>query len=199
MKRTLAALAASAIVLSACGDDGGEPAQPASATTEVAAQFNDADVTFVEGMIPHHRQAVEMADKAASRAGSDPVRELASRISQAQGPEIETMEGWLDEWGVEPARDEGSDMAGMDHGSDEGMAGGMMSEDDMASLDGASGTAFDEMFLSMMIEHHEGAVEMARTEIEQGRDSDAVALAERIVEAQEAEIAEMEGLLEPGS
>lgn len=208
MKRMATALVASALVLAACGDDGEEEGRtgsaPATETTEAAettqaseaaAQFNDADVAFVQGMIPHHQQAVEMAEMAEAQAESDSVRTLAARIAEAQGPEIQTMEGWLREWGVEQA-DDGGGMAGMDHGSSEGMGGGMMSGDDMAALEAASGSAFDEMFLAMMIEHHEGAVDMARDEVEQGLNEDAVSLAERIISAQEAEIAEMRDLLE---
>lgn len=74
---------------------------------------------------------------------------------------------------------------------------GMMSEDDMTALEDATGVEFDQMFLTMMIEHHEGAIVMAKTEIDSGTNPDAIALAEQIEAAQTAEIAEMEALLAP--
>lgn len=209
MKRflmTLFALLFAGALLAACGGDdesAGTSSDDAPSAAEGSdADFNDADVAFVEGMIPHHEQAVEMADLAETSAESAEVKDLAMRIKDAQGPEIETMQGWLEEWGAEES---GEDMGGMDdHGDDseaEGasdveMGGGMMSEDDMADLESAEGAEFDEMFLTMMIEHHEGAVEMAQTESDEGQNTDAIALAEDISEAQEAEIEEMNGLLE---
>ncbi len=181
MFRRLASLLVVTVIVAACssGGDGGQ-----SASDE---QFNDADVEFVQGMIPHHEQAVEMARMASDRAESAAVQDLAERIEAAQGPEIETMEGWLEDWG-QSASDE---MSGMGHGG----SGGMMSDGDMDELEGMSGASFDEMFLTMMIEHHEGAIEMADREVADGQNEEAVALAGAIIETQEAEIEEMDGLL----
>lgn len=207
MKRflvTLFALLFAGALLAACGGDddpSSTPGDDASSATEdsedsdgAEGDFNDADVTFVEGMIPHHQQALEMTDLAETNAESDEVKDLAMQIAEAQRPEIETMQGWLEEWGGESNGDMG-DMEG-EGDSDMEMGGGMMSEDEMAELEAAEGAEFDEMFLTMMIEHHEGAVEMAETEIDEGQSSDAITLAEEIVESQEAEIEEMNGLLE---
>jgi uncharacterized protein (DUF305 family) len=72
---------------------------------------------------------------------------------------------------------------------------GMMSAEDMKSLEGSSGAGFDRMFVQMMIKHHEGAIEMARTEQANGKNADAIALAKQIEKAQAAEIAVMRGLL----
>ena len=194
--RIAAALVAGAVVLSGCsgGSDGstsaGTSAGGASASEDAA--FNNADVTFVQGMIPHHRGALAMAQLADGRAEDQRVLELAGRIEAAQEPEIETMTGWLEDWG-EPLPDESDmGMGGTDHG---GMDMGGMSEEDMTALENASGAEFDRMFLEMMIEHHRGAVDMAETEIDEGSYPDAVALAEEIVESQTAEIEEMETLL----
>lgn len=180
-------------LLAACGDDDGmggmdHGGDESSETTEAAApdaDFNDADVEFAQGMIPHHEQAVEMADLADGRAESAEVIDLAERIKAAQDPEIEQMRGWLEDWGQEMPE-------AMDH---EGM-GGMMSEDDMTALESASGAEFDEMFLTMMIEHHEGAIEMAQTELDDGQNAEAKELAQTIIDAQQAEIEEMQGILD---
>lgn len=172
----IGAIAATAL-LAACG--GG------AATS--AEDHNAVDVTFATDMIPHHRQAVEMADLAATRAENPEVLQLAEEIAGAQEPEIETMSGWLEEWG-EPLPD---DMGGMDMG---GMPG-MMSEERMQGLEEANGLAFDAMFLQMMIEHHKGAIEMSRTELTDGQNPEAKKLAQAIIDAQQAEITEMQQLL----
>lgn len=185
-------------LLAACGDDESSSGSGSSGSSS-NADFNDADVAFVQGMIPHHEQAVEMAKLADSQAESPEVKDLAMRIEEAQGPEIETMKGFLKDWGKSESGG-GDDMgAGDDMGGDDEMSGGMMSDDEMAELEEAEGAEFDELFLTMMTEHHEGAVEMAQTEVDDGKNADAIALAEDIISAQEAEIEEMSGLLEGAS
>ena len=196
LARITAGLVAGAVVLTGCsgGSDSSTSSGTSAGSTSVSenAGFNNADVTFVQGMIPHHRGALAMAQLADGRAEDQRVLELAGRIEAAQQPEIETMTGWLEEWG-EPVPDESDmGMGGMDHG---GMDMGGMSEEDMTALEDASGAEFDRMFLEMMIEHHRGAVDMAETEIDEGSYPDAVALAEDIVESQTAEIVERETLL----
>jgi uncharacterized protein (DUF305 family) len=177
-------LAALALTMSACADD--EP------DTAADADFNQADVTFAQEMIPHHQQAIEMAQLAQDRAEDPEVKDLAAQIEDAQDPEIQTMTGWLESWG------EGVPSDDMDHGD---MSGddmpGMMTDEEMAGLQAAGGAEFDQMFLTMMIEHHEGAIEMARTEQADGQNADAVALAEKIEADQTAEIATIEDLLQP--
>lgn len=174
--KTLSAILAALFVLvglSACSDDNG-------------ADFNDADVTFAQDMIPHHRQATEMADLAAGRTENQDVLDLASKITAAQQPEIDTMTEWLESWDKEVPTD--SSMEGMD-------MPGMMSDEDMSSLESASGDDFDQRFLTMMIAHHEGAIEMAQQEADAGEYSHAVDLAKKIEKDQRAEIATMEELL----
>ncbi|AZQ36173.1 DUF305 domain-containing protein [Streptomyces cyaneochromogenes] len=203
-----AALAATAttaaLVLAACGgDDGGHDASgthkspsasaDASATGAPAGAHNDQDVSFAQGMIPHHQQALEMAELAADRASSAQVKDLAARVQKAQDPEIRTMSGWLKAWGEDvPAATPGMDHSGHSGGS--GMAG-MMDPADMDKLSKASGKDFDTMFLTMMVEHHEGAVEMAETEKAKGRYNPATELADAVITAQTAEIKEMNKLL----
>ncbi|WP_030763190.1 DUF305 domain-containing protein [Streptomyces sp. NRRL F-2664] len=198
-----AAAGAVAVVLAACGGaDGADghdghtaaPSATAPAQTPSPAgqgQHNAADVAFAKGMIPHHRQAVEMADLAPSRAGSAEVKKLADDIRKAQDPEIRTLTGWLASWGEQvPA--EGA----MDHSAHG--AAGMMTAEQMDRLKAASGPAFDTAFMELMVEHHEGAVAMAKTEQAQGAFPGAKAMAEAIVTSQSAEIAQMNKLLGKG-
>jgi uncharacterized protein (DUF305 family) len=191
-----AAAAVAALVLAACGGNdntGGADTSPgtAASVSAPAGKHNQADVTFAQGMIPHHRQAIAMADMAETRASSSDVKSLASQIKKAQDPEIKTMSGWLRAWGETVP--EGMD--GMDHGDASSMPG-MMSDQRMDDMRGASGKAFDTMFLTMMIQHHEGAVEMAETEKKQGAYGPAKELADDIVTAQTAEITQMRKMLD---
>ena len=201
MRKTLAVIGMSVFVLGACGaDDSDGTAAPSSSqaaetavsTSAVAGGHNEADVAFVQAMIPHHEQALEMAELAQTKAASEPVRALAGRISAAQGPEIEQMQGWLEQWGVDESAD---GMAGMGHGD---MASPEAHEEDMTALEAASGVEFDRLFLGLMVEHHQGAIEMAGQQVEQGQHPDVVALARQIAEAQQAEIVEMQALLPTG-
>lgn len=192
-------LAISALVtvipLTSCGTTS-EPATPgttaassAPAGEQVSADHNDADTMFAQMMIVHHEGAIDMSELAPTRAGSPEVKDLAERISAAQGPEIEQMTSWLSAWG-EPTEAGG-------HAGHEGMdMNGMSQEEMMAQLEGLSGADFDEAFLRGMIAHHEGAVEMSETQLAEGENPEALALAEKIIADQEAEIDEMRGLLE---
>lgn len=181
MKRFLAPLALGAafvLFIAACG--GG-------------SDHNAQDVTFAKDMVPHHQQAVEMADLAGSRAVDPKVRQIAARIKAGQDPEIRTMQGWLEDWGT------GGSMPEMDHGggSKEMSSGGMgmMSEGEMTALRDASGNAFDRMFLTMMTGHHNGAIEMAKTELAKGKYQPAKDLARSIQDSQVKEVAEMQQIL----
>ncbi|MFF4490706.1 DUF305 domain-containing protein [Streptomyces sp. NPDC001544] len=208
-----AALAATAVtaalVLAACGNDSdtagsghqGHGSASPSAGTAAAGAHNAQDVSFAQGMIPHHQQALEMARLAATRASSAKVKDLAARIEKAQDPEIRTMSGWLKSWDekMPSGSSTGSGMPGMDHSDMPGMDGssmpGMMDGKDMEKLEKASGADFDTMFLTMMVEHHRGAVEMATAEKTKGRYGPARAMADDIVTGQTAEITEMNKLL----
>ena len=178
-----------ALVATACGS-GDDPTVNAEDQPAAAEQHNDADVEFAQGMIPHHEQAIEMADLVIERGESEEVKALAADIKGAQGPEIETLRGWLEDWGEEESSDAGGH-AGMGTGEAETM----MSEDEMVQLEQESGAELDKMFLEMMIQHHEGAITMAETEVEQGEFADAKDLAQRIVDTQQAEITTMKDLL----
>jgi uncharacterized protein (DUF305 family) len=154
-----------------------------SSGSALPADVNNADLMFTTMMIPHHEQAIEMADVILDEDGVDArVVALAETIKAAQGPEIELMESWLDEWGT-----------GM--GDMGGMGDGMMSDTDMQALEDATGDEASRVFLEQMIEHHEGAIDMAQSEVDNGENPDVIGLAESIIESQTAEIATMEEIL----
>jgi uncharacterized protein (DUF305 family) len=195
-------LLALSLALAGCGDASTTPAAapaapaPASAAapTSVDEQFNEADVAFAQMMIPHHREAVEMAELAADRAQNPEFTALAEQIRATQEPEITQLTGFLNAWGAEvPAA---GSMSGMDHGNMSGMSEmpGAMTPEQREQLRNATGAGFDQMFLTMMIEHHRGAVTIAQREVEQGGNPDAKQLAEKIVADQNAEINRMQQL-----
>ena len=189
-------LLAGALTLTGCGNDSSTNSSNngASAGASVSTGHNKADATFAQEMIPHHGQAIDMAKMAKAQASSAEVKTLAAEIEAAQGPEIAKMTGWLKAWGEDVPSTDMAGMPGMDHGSDQIMPG-MMTNDDMKQLGNAHGTDFDQMFLQMMIKHHEGALEMAKTEKAQGKNPQAVKLAESIEASQTAEIAKMRRML----
>lgn len=146
---------------------------------------------FVTMMIPHHQQAVEMADLMLTKTGADArVLELAQQIRAAQAPEIELMLGWLEEWGMPYSSESGH---GMGHGDGDG--GGMMSEQDMADLEEATGDDASRLFLEQMIVHHEGALQMTEMQLETGQHPDVLELAQQMHDDQSAEIGTMRQLL----
>lgn len=188
MKRIISFIAlalVAALALAACGGS------TSSSGSGGSSDFNKADVTFTQSMIPHHRQAVQMAKMATMHASTPGVKNLADKVEAAQGPEIKTMTGWLTDWGKKVPSDSESGMSGTG-----GMSmPGMMSNADMKRLGTATGAGFDRMFLTMMISHHTGAVEMAKSEQTDGKNADAVALAKKIEADQTAEITQMKRLL----
>jgi uncharacterized protein (DUF305 family) len=197
MTKTTPALGAAltAVVLTAAGCSNSTGSQsattasrtgsPSSSTSAAVTDHNQADATFAQQMIVHHQQAVQMSDMLLAKAGIDPrVVNLANQIKAAQGPEIQTMQGWLTKWGV-PAPP-GNPPSGMP---------GMMSEQDMAALQSAQGVQASKTFLNQMISHHHGAIAMAQTELTSGQNSDAIALAKSISTSQQQEITTMHNIL----
>ncbi|MEU1968647.1 DUF305 domain-containing protein [Micromonospora sediminicola] len=220
-RAALAGVALTALLATAaCGgaDDTGGMAHGTggstpSASSSADASANDADVMFAQMMIPHHQQAVAMADLAPTRASDPELKDLAAKIKAAQDPEITTMKGWLTAWGrptdlpsdhsmpgmsATPGHDmpgmsasPGRDMPGMDAGMP-----GMMSEQQMTDLAAAKGAAFDRMFAQMMIAHHNGAIDMARTEQAEGGNPEAKALAAKIAADQASEVQILQRILD---
>lgn len=230
-----AAVLAAASVVAACSDSGTNQETTSRAPTQSvsaapAESHNHADVMFAHHMIPHHQQAVEMSDMILEKQGIDSrVADMARQIKDAQGPEIEQMQGWLDQWGMpgpggmpgpegtggnmppghggmhgsgtetvsppaSPAPS-GSMMPGMPGmGNMSGMEG-MMSPADMQALQNAQGVEASKLFLTQMIQHHQGAITMAQNEIDNGQYPEAVALAKSIVSSQQREIDTMNEIL----
>ncbi len=188
------ALLAAALTLGGCAAADGTtpgmgdgPGGMMTQTSEPGADFNAADQMFLIMMIPHHEQAIEMADILLAKSGiPDEVTELAQKIKDAQGPEIETMRSWLEEWNVEYDEDS---MGGMGHGD------GMMSDGDMTALEDASGAEAARLFLEQMIVHHEGAIDMGEMALRGAQNPDVIALIDKIIADQTAEIATMRDLL----
>jgi len=189
--------------LTACGGSDGDSSPSSTATAANGDVFNDADVQFATDMIQHHAQAVQMVVISQGRPLDPEVRRLAEDIRVTQVPEIEQLVDWLTAWDQE-IPETAMDHTNMGHDMHdlgtamEGMAempGGMTAEQ-MESLQNASDAEFQTRWLEMMIEHHQGAVEMAQDEQEDGTSSDAVALAETIIATQQDEITTMEDLLQ---
>lgn len=190
--------AVAAFLVTACGGStAGTSTTPTAAgasATSVAtvAAGSDADISFAQLMIPHHQQAVAMADLALARDTSNEVRSLAEQIKAAQDPEIQLMTGWLQAWGapIQMGEDHGGhDMGGM-------TMSGMMSDQQMQELSDATGAAFDQMWLEMMIAHHQGAISMAQQVKVQSTNPDVATLADAVISGQTAEIATMQAILD---
>jgi uncharacterized protein (DUF305 family) len=180
-------------LLAACGGNGDDSAvmpghmstRPAPAAP-AAERHNGRDVMFAQMMIPHHQQAIEMARLAETRATRPEIKHLATAIEVAQNPEIQQMTVWLMGWNV--AVPPGNAHMGQSTGE------GMMSEQGMLKLEKMSGVSFDRIFIMMMIQHHEGAITMAKAEQSGGQFAPAKTLAGNIETSQSAEIVNMRRL-----
>ncbi|MGW7369675.1 DUF305 domain-containing protein [Streptomyces sp. NPDC054841] len=206
-----ATVAAAVLALGACesGSDGptrgrsaggpsvvapGKPGEPAKTLSPEEAKMaapddspNSADVEYVRMMITHHGQALEMTGLAPDRAGSDPVKRLAERIAAAQQPEIGAMQGWLKANAAAAAREP---HGAHTHASMPGMA----TTEQLAQLRAAKGKAFDELFLKLMITHHQGAVTMASNALSEGNNVAVEEMANDVVAQQTAEISRMRAM-----
>ncbi|MGK8507194.1 DUF305 domain-containing protein [Nocardia asiatica] len=196
-RRGVVIVAAAAIALMGCGDGddqggtaGTTPGETMPGTTPQAQpDYNETDVRFLQMMYPHHAQAVQMADMVPSRSQNQQVLDLAAAVKAAQEPEMAQISALLQQFG-KPAPTEDHGMPGMPE------MPGMMSPEGMASLQSMSGSDFDRMWLSMMIEHHRGAIEMAQTELANGKNPEARKLAETVISTQQAEIDQMQRMLQ---
>lgn len=193
------------VVMAGCAS----PSDVRAGISSDGSDFDNADVTFATSMVPHHAQAVMMAQMAPAHGASAHVRELAQQIIAEQIPEIVQMQDLLSDWGrpAAPTAAMSSSggmpgmgrMPGMDGtGAALALAQGMMSDQQMQALTTSGGPAFDRLFLQMMILHHNGGVAMARTELSDGQNTDAQTIAENISDSQLAQITLMQQLLRGG-
>jgi uncharacterized protein (DUF305 family) len=206
--RLAASAAALTLALAACGDDespdpdaDGDVAEApetdvedadgedADEAPDAAGEANDADVEFVRGMIPHHEGAIEMAELVPERTERPELLDIADEIIEVQDAEIDMLRAMLDRMGADAEPTEGT--KDMDGGSMDEDEMGMMTDEEMADLEAAQGEEFERLFLHHMIEHHEGAIHMAERVLEDGQDAEVAALAEMVIETQEAEIEQM--------
>lgn len=192
--RAVAALTAvaAALFLSSCAgpasDGHTEHQNDAPVITGQPAGYNADDVAFATNTIPHHQQAVQLSALVPDRTTNQEVITLAKQISAAQQPEIEAMKVFLVQWNENPDTNSGH----TGHGN---TMAGMVDEATMTKLGSLNGAGFDRLWLQSMISHHQGAIEMAKAEIANGENVDAVALAKNIVTTQEAEIGRMKQML----
>lgn len=199
---------AAALFAAGCSDDdampgmdhGSSSSSPMTSGKPAArSDFNDADVSFLQMMYPHHAQAVEMARLVPSRTQNEQVRALAAEVEKAQAPEMEQITKLLESFGKPAPTSSGHGGHSMEMTTSMNMPSttmpGMMSNEQMNALAAASGADFDRQWLELMIEHHTGAIAMANTELADGVNPDAKTLATAIVAAQQAEIGTMRGLL----
>jgi uncharacterized protein (DUF305 family) len=181
-----------------------QPGAPGQATKSVspakaaigAGVVSAADVTFMQGMIHHHAQAVEMVDLLRTRGESKDLLAFGERITISQSDEIRFMKEWLIERGkpVAPAHDHAAHMAG----GGMPMMPGMLTVEQMTALTNAKGAAFDRLFLTGMMQHHTGALVMVEDLFDipgAGQDPVMFDFATDIDNTQRAEIEVMRGML----
>ena len=183
------ALVATAVTLSSCSTSTGADRGAVSTATGQPAAYDDDDVMFAQMMIPHHEQALELAALVPDRSTDPAVIALAARIAAEQQPEISGMKALLLQWAVDPNEAaHGRGHAGM-------TMAGMVDDATMAKLGTLTGAEFDALWLRSMINHHRGAIEMARVEIANGSNADMITMARNIASAQQAEVDQMTPML----
>ncbi len=178
-----------------------QPGAPGAPSREITAAeaadlagfgYTDGDVKFMQGMIPHHAQALEMTELVEARTQNDDMRQLARRIEISQEDEILMMQEWL--------RDRDQTVPSIDTHHQPGWMPmpGMLTPEEMADLEAASGGAFDRLFLQLMIKHHRGALTMVENLLDQAgaaQDSQLFAFTSDVEADQSMEIDRMDGLL----
>ncbi|MFC7304507.1 DUF305 domain-containing protein [Streptomyces monticola] len=155
---------------------------------------NSADFTYAQMMIEHHAQALTMTELAPDRAESTRVKRLAERIKAGQGPEIDAMKGWIKNNGGKEKAEEDGGSGGHEHGHSDAPMPGMATAAQLKTLRAAEGKAFDELFLKLMITHHNGAVTMATEVLSEGNNILIEEMANDVIAQQTSEINRMRGM-----
>ena len=152
-------------------------------STSTNSNYTGADIMFLQMMIPHHQQAIDMSNLALKISSNEELRALAKTIATDQAAEIIQMRNWLNEAGA--SEDPGHSMSGM---------GGMLSDDELKKLNNASGSEFDKLWLTGMINHHDGAIHMSNMILD-AQNLEIKAFGEAIVKTQSAQIEQMKNML----
>ncbi|MGH3759267.1 DUF305 domain-containing protein [Actinophytocola sp.] len=184
--RRLAAVLTGLLLLAGCGGTLGGTTGTVETAPPLAGTFNDTDVMFLQMLIPHHEQGIELAGIAAARASAGGVRDLAAAVEATQNDELADMREWLRAWN-QPLAADPDPRAHAGHG-------GMPATDPkvIAALRRIpAGPDFDRMFLNLLTAHQHGAVELARMQVRAGKYQEATDLAARIVESRTAQIRQM--------
>jgi uncharacterized protein (DUF305 family) len=161
-----------------------------AATNEQPAPHNAADVAFARNMIPHHQQGVELAALVPVHTLNRELRVIAAHIGADQQAEVRTLNLLLTQWHEPADTDYGNGAA-----HDRMPMAGMVDQSTMDRLKSLDGAAFDTLWVTSMISHHQGAITMAQNEIAHGQSADAIHAAVLIVEAQQREISTMTHLI----
>jgi uncharacterized protein (DUF305 family) len=182
-----AASLATALVLAACGGNTDNPGAASGSTNNppaatqsgstAAKSWNDADVSFAQMMIADHKMVVDMAAIAETKASSSQLKTLATQMKSGQNESITQLTAMLKTWGKPTT----GDMAGMN-------MPGAMTEADMAELKAMKGMEFDMMFAKMMVEHHNGSIQMCRDELTNGLSAEAKAMANEMIKTETAQV-----------
>ena len=179
------------VVPAGCGADpspaAGESPRQSGALPVDGVDFNPVDVMFLQMMVAHHTQGLEIVRLAAEHTVGPEVRTLAAAIDVTEADEIASMQRWLGAWGRPPT----TDPSGHVHAAHGGLP--LTAEAQLSALRAADESTFERTFLNLLIAHQHNAVEMARNETDQGINRDARDLADRIVRSRSAQIAQMLG------
>jgi uncharacterized protein (DUF305 family) len=147
------------------------------------SNYTGADIMFLQMMIPHHQQAIDISNLAMKNSQDPELLELAKIIARDQAAEIKQMKAWLKDAGA--SEDMGHSMDGM---------GGMLNDDELAALSVATGKEFDTLWLKGMTEHHDGAIHMTQM-IEDAQNADIKAFGTKVIKDQSEQIAQMKKML----
>ena len=177
-KRVIAGFVAliMALSISGCASASNKGMDHEGHSSEASGDLSSDDIMFLQMMIPHHQQAIDISDLALTKSAESELLALAKNIRDEQAAEIVTMKAWLDAAGADLE---------MDHGASHSMSG-MLSDSELAALDKATGKSFDALWLKAMTGHHTGAIDMAAM-IENAKSAEIKSFGEGIVASQSAQ------------
>ncbi len=158
-----------------------------SSTQDKASSHNRADVVFATHMIPHHQQGADLSAMVPAHSTNADLTKLAASIASTQMSEIKSLANLVTQWSTQSDADT--------RGPADTAMTGMVSQATMTKLGTLTGPDFDKLWLQSMISHHQGAIEMAKTEASGGNNPDAIAMANKMASAQQAEVDQMTKML----